>query len=93
MSTADSSKLAKQRPERDDIRWILDQLIPILANSGKLLSAPAHVKHADVQRLPLSEAFMLTMCYKIRLTLAAGLGIDVGADDDDQMFQLVVKVN
>lgn len=76
--------------EHNNVRWIRDDLIPSLAASGKLQPTVADgnvVKHVDVEQLSLSESFMLTDCYRIRVTLAASNG---GAD---KVLQLVVKVH
>lgn len=48
------------------------------------------MKGVHIERMSLSESFMLTICYKIRLTLSA-----TGGDDDDgdiKVYQMVVKV-
>lgn len=76
--------------ECNNVRWIHDVLIPRLAAEGKLRDEAQSnvVQHVDVQQLSIGDTFMLTLCYKIRVTLAAANGFD----DDDALLQLVVKV-
>lgn len=85
--------------ERNNVRWIRDELVPLLAASGKLQPEAAVgganvVEHIDVQQLSLSESFMLTDCYRIRVTLTTPADTTVASNGSaDGVLQLVVKVN
>lgn len=95
--------------QRDDVAWIRDQLIPTLARDGQLLKheigkanrhnaisqrEQQHVKSIDVRCLSMSESFMLSICYKIKVVLSSSGPADVvvADDSDDELLQLVVKV-
>lgn len=104
-------------PPRDDVAWIRNELIPSLARDGTFgvngIAGSAtrsrrrqadgkHVKRVDIEQLSLSETFMLTICYKIKVTLMlSGTQNARGVNDDDDdgdendgevVLQLVVKV-
>lgn len=72
--------------DRDDVHWIKTCLLPLLTDADKLWpNAEARVKNVEINQLSLTESFMLTICYKIRVTLSTN-------GQDDKIVHLVVKV-
>lgn len=68
--------------------WIKTELMPDLVNNGTFkLKKVMKIENCEINRLTTSEAFMLTMCYRIKLTLH---------DDDDDCHKkeigLILKV-
>lgn len=76
-------------------RWIADQLIPELVKNGKFElknekksseNKEIMVKSCDINQLSSKDAFMLTLCYKVKLVLTDASG------QNENCVGLVVKV-
>lgn len=75
--------------------WITCNLIPELVQSGKFAltsdenpsKTDVVIKSCDINPLSAKDAFMLTICYKVRVVLESARG-----GKDDEAIGLVVKV-
>lgn len=68
-----------------NVTWIREFLVPKLVEDGKF-GAGVLVKSVEITRLSMAEAFMLTICHKIKLTVT---------DDklsNERTYGIVVKV-
>lgn len=70
------------------VTWIRDYLVPTLVESGKF-GANTVVRSVEIARLSMTEAFMLTICHKIKLTVADS---EKQPNDNDRTYGIVVKV-
>lgn len=73
--------------------WIKNDLVATLINDQKLIkcnepSEYIRLKECCITKLSASEAFMLTNCYKVKITLTNLLNLD----GCDSVFRIVVKV-
>lgn len=76
-------------------KWIADQLIPQLVKNGKFAlkneenlseNKEIVVKSCEINQLSAKDAFMLTLCYKVKLILTDASG------QNENCVGLVVKV-
>lgn len=71
--------------------WIRDGLLPELMEKGKFSDPNQNftkIKNCEISRLSSSETFMLTMCYRIKLTLGGDCD-----DNNSKELRFVLKVN
>lgn len=68
------------------VTWIRDYLVPTLVKAGKF-GANTELKSVEIARLSMTEAFMLTICHKIKLTVADG-----EMQPNERTYGIVVKV-
>lgn len=69
------------------VRWIRDYLVPTMIESGQF-GAGTVFKSVEIARLSMAETFMLTICHKIKLTVADG----IEKLPNEQTYGIVVKV-
>lgn len=75
-------------------KWIQEYLVPLLIENGKIKCKNEKencsvLKKFEIRKLSLKEAFMLNICYKVKVILSSSLDNDVSNDEE---FGLVVKV-
>lgn len=69
-------------------QWIRD-LLPNLVKEGKFsneFEKFTKIKNCEISRLSSTEGFMLTMCYRITITLTDDM------NNNSKKFKLVLKV-
>lgn len=81
-------------------KWIIDTLTPNLIENHKLFNCNntnnhIKIKSIEIKELSLAVAFMLTNCYFVKISLltkAEHSQCDDKNDDDEKIFDIVVKV-
>lgn len=74
---------------RTNEEWIRTKLVPMLLDGGKLNDGQliaTSVKSIEIARLSMAEAFMLTLCFKVVVTVTDR------NQPEDRKVGIVIKV-